>query len=586
MFTAIRAFFLSVLLIGLCYSQTTRNAASASNTDIDTQIDASVSGDTIIVPSGDVTWTAGVSLDGKDLTIIGDGIGSTIIRRSSNITFWTVGDTTSRISGFDMRGSTHTNNFINANSDEFLEVDNCNFDSTATQIVRGVIFDNTISTTPPKGVIYDCTFNGPVDVLAQNRGTDGPGLGATSDGWTTASYVPGTIDTVVVEDCTFTMNVSPSNAVDVSYGSGVVFRYNSVTSQGNSAGYLETHGVNGTSQRKAVFAEFYNNNIIRDTSTAFMYPIWGRMGTFIVYNNLYTTINGGSFPQAYIAIDSNARSYPLADQDWDGNYPQEESTTVYHHDGSDNASTLSASGASWTTNEWQNMTIYNLTDGSTASIASNTSTTITATLSGGTDNDWDLYDRFIVVNDTIGSHDGSSNASTLTDSGMSWTTNEFNDGTYTVWNETDGSKGTITANDGTTVTATLSGGTDNDWDSGDTFKISRGYPWRDQIGTGKDTTKYDGSFYPQGMSYKFGAFEWNNLYDTNGDLVGDNDVDFSLVNDGSQSLVENRDYHNDTTPGWYTALTYPHPSRSDAAATGFLRRSQSNPLGVIRTMLP
>ena len=162
-----------------------RNAASASDTDINTEIDAATTGDTIIVPAGDVTWTTSVNLDGKNLTIIGNGIGSTIIRRSTAIGFFSIGDTASTISGFDMRGGTQSNTFINVNGDEFVTVYDCNFETTATAIVRIIDFDNTTSNTPPKGLVYDCTAFGPAGVLVRNRGTDGPGLGATSDGWFT-----------------------------------------------------------------------------------------------------------------------------------------------------------------------------------------------------------------------------------------------------------------------------------------------------------------------------------------------------------------------------------------------------------------
>lgn len=71
-----------------------------------------------------------------------------------------------------------------------------------------------------------------------------------------------------------------------------------------------------------------------------------------------------------------------------------------------------------------------------------------------------------------GAHDGSNNAATLTDSGESWTTDEHVG--YTIYNTTDGSWGIITANTGTTITATLIGGTDNDWDIGDAYKIGYG----------------------------------------------------------------------------------------------------------------
>jgi hypothetical protein len=72
-----------------------------------------------------------------------------------------------------------------------------------------------------------------------------------------------------------------------------------------------------------------------------------------------------------------------------------------------------------------------------------------------------------------GSHDGSSAAQVLTDSGSSWTTDEWVG--YTLYNDTDGSYGIITANTSTTITTDeLFGGTDDDWDASDDYFIGVG----------------------------------------------------------------------------------------------------------------
>ena len=70
------------------------------------------------------------------------------------------------------------------------------------------------------------------------------------------------------------------------------------------------------------------------------------------------------------------------------------------HDGADNASALSDSTQSWTTDEWAGYKVVNVTDGSEAAITANTSTTVTATLAGGTDNDWDGSDEYLIVDST------------------------------------------------------------------------------------------------------------------------------------------------------------------------------------------
>lgn len=66
------------------------------------------------------------------------------------------------------------------------------------------------------------------------------------------------------------------------------------------------------------------------------------------------------------------------------------------HTGSNNVAVLTDSTQSWQTNELAGRIIYNITDGSKATIASNTATTVTGTLSGGTDDDWDTDDAYIV----------------------------------------------------------------------------------------------------------------------------------------------------------------------------------------------
>lgn len=70
-----------------------------------------------------------------------------------------------------------------------------------------------------------------------------------------------------------------------------------------------------------------------------------------------------------------------------------------------------------------------------------------------------------------GTHTGDDDASTLTDSSKSWDTSELVG--HVVYNKTDSSYGTITANTATTVTATLANGTGDDWDTSDEYIIPK-----------------------------------------------------------------------------------------------------------------
>lgn len=73
------------------------------------------------------------------------------------------------------------------------------------------------------------------------------------------------------------------------------------------------------------------------------------------------------------------------------------------------------------------------------------------------------------IDETGGQHDTGASAATLVDSGESFTDDEFI-GKY-LFNITDNSFGFITSNDSTSITATLEGGTDNDWDVGDFYEV-------------------------------------------------------------------------------------------------------------------
>jgi len=136
------------------------------------------------------------------------------------------------------------------------------------------------------------------------------------------------------------------------------------------------------------------------------------------------------------------------------------------HNGPDNQAILTDSTKAWGVDELKDQIVRNLDDGSEGVITGNTRTTITAALSGGTDNHWGAGDHYDVV---WGDHDGSDNQGVLTDSGKSWTVDEFKD--LVVMNLDDGSKGLIESNTEDTITAALAGGMENDWDSDDRYDI-------------------------------------------------------------------------------------------------------------------
>lgn len=193
--------------------------------------------------------------------------------------------------------------------------------------------------------------------------------------------------------------------------------------------------------------------------------------------------------------------YELVDErvaDCIANYPHCHDGT---HTGANNAITLTDASASWGSGDLSGWHIYNITDGSWAVVSSNTSTTITAKLIGGTGSDWDTNDVYVVYAPTgyigtgmysQGYHTGASDASVLTDTSASWVVDELKG--YSIRNITDGSTGIIASNTGSSVTlvAGLSGGTDNDFDANDRYQIYEnkyiyvdGKPWLTNVPLGQ-----------------------------------------------------------------------------------------------------
>jgi len=92
--------------------------------------------------------------------------------------------------------------------------------------------------------------------------------------------------------------------------------------------------------------------------------------------------------------------------------------------------------------------------------------------------DWKILHPFLIRMGSSyeGTHTGADDAAALTDSGASYVVDELIG--LRIINETDGSAGYITDNDATTVTASLAGGVDNNWDEGDTYYITASGLWK------------------------------------------------------------------------------------------------------------
>ncbi len=110
--------------------------------------------------------------------------------------------------------------------------------------------------------------------------------------------------------------------------------------------------------------------------------------------------------------------------------------------------------------------------------------TVEATYDGSAAQGIKVHVRTSLTDRATGAHTGADGAAALTDAEAHFVVDELIG--LTIKNLTDGSSGVITDNTATGVTATLAGGTNNDWDNGDAYIIE---------GAGYDTEDWD-SFVP------------------------------------------------------------------------------------------
>ncbi len=111
--------------------------------------------------------------------------------------------------------------------------------------------------------------------------------------------------------------------------------------------------------------------------------IQGTGGTEVYYDGIVNYGNSG------IVIGVHQNGAVLADDFWNWGVGGADDTSA-------GASFMTDSGEAWTIDQWVGYVIKNLTDGSQALITSNTATTILGTLWGGTNDDWDSGDNYLI----------------------------------------------------------------------------------------------------------------------------------------------------------------------------------------------
>jgi len=286
------------------------NSDTCSLSDVQAALDASISGDTIVVPPGNCTWNGVLSVsNSKKIWLLGAGMDSTIITGDpTDRTLFKLNRSGSRLSGFGVLYGR-----VEADGYNF-RVDHCRITLSTWSNGISVMSRNINPAVIATGLIDNCDFhnmrilvNGTNYMLTEN--------GAQHGLWASPLNL-GSAEAVYIENNTFTGGI---NAVDGNYGGRYVFRHNTLNDV-----YIESHSVQATNRAIRKW-EVYNNTI-NQAGKAMWVPGFIRGGTGVIFNNTIT----GTWSLPKFAFD-NVRSCDAKGEGglcdgaslWDGNTPGE-----------------------------------------------------------------------------------------------------------------------------------------------------------------------------------------------------------------------------------------------------------------------
>ena len=315
---------IALLCLGVSAHAATVPAASANLADVQAAVNSANAGDTVQVPAGSATWSAGLTIS-KAIILQGTstaaptspgqgpGTSSTNIIRGGGyvalldalITIAPSSDIPIRVTGFNfdngggssISGTNLTSIYIvgiDTSPIRQIRIDNCTF-NTGTQVVwwNGGAY----------GVVDHCLFtNCWIGVIIYGGSSDlGDKAFARND------YQAGSANFPFTEDCIFTWNLSGfPGSPWVTYhwaGGRSVLRHCTIDSTGASTGItgpVDCHGNAtywspsplGPNQRGTIRFEFYNNTVHMGKGVYQLMDLRG--GSSLIHDNTFTTADGNT----------------------------------------------------------------------------------------------------------------------------------------------------------------------------------------------------------------------------------------------------------------------------------------------------
>lgn len=568
-----------VLLVPLgAWAQGTYTAVSCNYSDVNAVINGpthtAVNGDTIVIPSGTCTWTSALSINvgitvegaGSSATIIDDDYAGTMINvnlsSASNFLRFTamaIDPSTSLSNGANFIMSIEGT--CSSSTCSTIRLDHLEMDSwTSNNDAYLFQVDNAF------GVVDHCTESAShapfinIGLSAyQGVGNYGDNSWAQPDSYNTANAL-------FLENNTFTNTDQSTNYITDCDGEACryVARFNTVTN-----GAFENHGTESPGRKRGGRWEIvYDNNFYASSGTSVAAVVAMRSGTGLLFDNQMTWGSSAGF-SGFLTPGLQRTVYSLGGWGscdgtgpWDQNDGQTKLTgfTVSAVSGS----TVTASGASWTSGEFSpGGLLYTFVDLTQAFVANSPVATIlsngTNTLTiAGADFTPAAGDSFAILGTTLyatGTMTGASGSTTLTDSSKSgasaWTANQWVEAgnPYSVVDITQGWGSEIYSNTANTITTYASTnafgpayGQSFAFNSGDRYALLRASVCVDQPGRGQGNL-LSGS--EPAIGFPNDAldpiYEWGDTWQSN--------PGFSQLISASyytQRIVNNRDYYQES----------------------------------------
>jgi hypothetical protein len=285
-------YILPFLFLSIAVSARTITASGGSNSNVQSAIDSAASGDTVQVPSGNYTWTGGITCN-QAITI--DGSGSTITHNAGsgnlfNLTTSSAGHLS--VANIKFQPGAATGRYISIGAgaggqgiilhDLSFEIPNFQLTTAITSKMLG-------------GLIYNCVFESHASSASSGPGSGSGCLQVSSPkDWYDADTF-GTMDrngdhNLYVEDCVF--RDMYNQAIDLDDNCRLVLRHcQLINSQ------CVTHGI--TSMWGGRQFEAYNNAFIYEKRNGTWVNtnrfFWARAGTGRIHDNTVDKVDSGGY---------------------------------------------------------------------------------------------------------------------------------------------------------------------------------------------------------------------------------------------------------------------------------------------------